>query len=97
MPTKKPQRKSTVSTDTESQEKPRLFHIYLIRQKGASLLRVSTYYHHKWGERPAAWASRRTAHMWGEKIAEERGGPFRVLLCQYEGCPVCRKHRKDSI
>ena len=72
-----------------------LYHVYLVRQQGAALLRQATYHSQKWGERPAAWAARRTAYYWGKRIASEKGGLFRVLLCEMDNCPVCEIHRKE--
>jgi len=74
-----------------------LHHVYIARNKGASLLRISTYYSDGVeGTRPAAWPKRSTARYWATKITEQdaKHEGFYVLKCDTKGCPVCRAYRE---
>ena len=83
------------STAPKEKDDKGFYHLYVVRQKGASLLRLASYTNEQHGQRPAAWGSRSTADYWGRKITE--GERYLVLRCLFKGdCPVCRKHRKGE-
>lgn len=75
-----------------------MFHIYFEKQKGAALLRLSSYTSEVEGWRPAAWPVRDTAKWWARKLAQpdgpNAGERWRVFKCEHEGCTVCATYRE---